>query len=141
MGSTGSAWTAGRRSRLPGCRRSQRASGAWRTSGYTRPGCGSAAAPPPSSSPRRRMPKTLVTGGTGFVGSAVVRLLAERGDELRLTTRRRSRIDHLADLDYEAVECDVLDRPAVRRAMRGVDRGFHAARLVSGRPDGSPRLF
>ena len=87
------------------------------------------------------MPKTLVTGGTGFVGSAVARLLSERGDELRLTTRRRSRVDHLADLDYEAVECDVLDRPAVRRAMRGVDRVFHAAGLVSVRPDDSDRLF
>src|SRR5438270_676347 len=87
------------------------------------------------------MPKTLVTGGTGFVGSAVARLLSERGDELRLTTRRRSRVDHLADLDYEAVECDVLDSPAVRRAMRGVDRVFHAAGLVSVRPDDSDRLF
>src|SRR5438552_6831796 len=141
MGRTGSAWTAARRSRLTGSGRCPRASGAWRTSGYTRPGCDRAAAPPPSASPRRRMPKTLVTGGTGFVGSAVVRLLAERGDELRLTTRRRSRVDHLADLDYEAVECDVLDRPAVRRAMRGVDRVFHAAGLVSVRPDDSERLF
>jgi dihydroflavonol-4-reductase len=87
------------------------------------------------------MPKTLVTGGNGFVGSAVVRLLAARGDDLRLTTRRRSRADHLADLDYQAVECDVLDRAAVRRAMRGVDRVFHSAGFVSLRPEDSDRLF
>jgi dihydroflavonol-4-reductase len=85
--------------------------------------------------------KTLVTGGNGFVGSAVVRLLAKRGDELRLTRRRRSRADHLDGVEHQAVECDVLDRTAVRRAMRGVDRVFHIAGLVSMRPDDSERLF
>ena len=87
------------------------------------------------------MPKTLVTGGNGFVGSALVRLLAARGDELRLTVRRRSRLDHLADLDFERVECDVRDRRAVRRALRGIDRVFHVAGLVSLRRVDADRLF
>ena len=87
------------------------------------------------------MGKTLVTGGNGFVGSAVVRLLAERGDDLRLTVRRRSRLEQLDGIDHQAVECDVLDRPAVRRAMRGVDRVFHVAGLVSMRPADDDRLF
>jgi dihydroflavonol-4-reductase len=85
--------------------------------------------------------RTLVTGGNGFVGSAVVRRLAQRGDELRLTLRRRSRLDGLAGIDYESVECDVLDRRAVRRAMKGVDRVFHLAGLVSMRPADEERLF
>jgi dihydroflavonol-4-reductase len=85
--------------------------------------------------------KTLVTGGNGFVGAAVVRLLAERGDDLRLTLRRRSRLEQLDGVDYHAVECDVLDRPAVRRAMRGVERVFHLAGLVSMRPADDDRLF
>jgi dihydroflavonol-4-reductase len=85
--------------------------------------------------------KTLVTGGNGFLGSAVVRLLAQRGDELRLTRRRRSRLDNLKDLEHESVQCDVLDRPAVRRALKGVDRVFHVAGLVSMRPEDSERLF
>jgi dihydroflavonol-4-reductase len=85
--------------------------------------------------------KTLVTGGNGFVGSAVVRLLAERGDDLRLTLRRRARLDGLAGVDYQAVECDVLDRRAVRRAMKGVDRVFHLAGLVSMRRADDERLF
>ena len=79
------------------------------------------------------MPKTLVTGGSGFIGSHVVRLLAERGDELRLTMRPRSRLENLEGIDYERVNSDLLDRPRVRRALRGVDRVFHFAGLESTR--------
>ncbi|MEA2467851.1 MAG: hypothetical protein QOJ57_1977 [Thermoleophilaceae bacterium] len=85
--------------------------------------------------------KTLVTGGNGFLGSAVVRLLAARGDSLRLTRRKRSKLDSLKDVEHEAVQCDVLDRAAVRRALKGVDRVFHLAGLVSMRPEDSERLF
>jgi dihydroflavonol-4-reductase len=41
----------------------------------------------------------------------------------------------------ERVNCDVLDRRAVRRALRGVDRVFHAAGMTSVRPEDSDRLF
>src|SRR3954467_12322228 len=87
------------------------------------------------------MGRTLVTGGSGFIGSHVVRLLAERGDDLRLTMRPRSRLDNLKGLEYERVDADVLDRMAVRKALRGVDRVFHAAGLVSTRPADAERLF
>jgi dihydroflavonol-4-reductase len=85
--------------------------------------------------------KTLVTGGNGFVGSPITRLLAERGDELRLTVRKRSRLDNIDDLDFERIECDVRDRRAVRRAMKGVDRVFHIAGLVSQRPEDEDAMF
>jgi dihydroflavonol-4-reductase len=85
--------------------------------------------------------RTLVTGGNGFLGSAVVRLLAARGDSLRLTCRKRSRLENVEDVEHEAVQCDVLDRAAVRRALRGVDRVFHLAGLVSMRPEDDRRLF
>lgn len=87
------------------------------------------------------MAKTLVTGGNGFLGSWVTRLLAERGDDVRLTRRRRSRFESIEGLDLETVDCDVLDRAAVRRAMKGVDRLFHLAGLVSMRPSDDERLF
>lgn len=77
------------------------------------------------------MGKTLVTGGTGFLGSHVVRALAARGDELRLLVRRGSDLDHLSDLDFERVNGDVTDRRAVRRAMDGTDRVFHLAGTTS----------
>ncbi len=77
------------------------------------------------------MAKTLVTGGTGLVGSWVVRALLARGDDVRLALRDRSRLDNLAGLELEEVRCDVLDRRAVRRALRGVDRVFHLAGMTS----------
>jgi dihydroflavonol-4-reductase len=85
--------------------------------------------------------KTLVTGGNGFVGSALVRLLAKRGDDLRLTCRRRSRWENLEGIDAETVNCDVLDKAAVRRALKGVDRVFHVAGVVSMRPSETERMF
>src|SRR5919198_775567 len=72
---------------------------------------------------------TLVTGATGLVGSHVTRLLLERGDRVRALVRPGARVD-----DLEGVELapgDVLDRPSVRRAMRGVQRVFHVAGLTS----------
>jgi dihydroflavonol-4-reductase len=77
------------------------------------------------------VPATLVTGATGLVGSHVARLLAARGDEVRVTTRERSRLDNLTGFEYTAVPCDILDRRKVRAAMRGVSRVFHVAGLTN----------
>ncbi len=77
------------------------------------------------------MAKTLVTGGSGFLGSHLVRALAARGDELRLLLRRGASVDHLADLDLERTSGDVLDRSSVRAAMEGVERVFHVAGTTS----------
>jgi dihydroflavonol-4-reductase len=73
------------------------------------------------------MPRTLVTGATGFLGSHVTRLLVERGDEVRATVRPRSNLRVLEGLEVSTVRADVRDRRAVRRAMRDVDRVFHVA--------------
>jgi dihydroflavonol-4-reductase len=75
------------------------------------------------------MPVTLVTGATGLVGSHVTRRLLERGDTVRITVRDRSKRDNLAGIEdeLEAITCDILDRRAVRRAMRDVERLFHVA--------------
>lgn len=85
--------------------------------------------------------KTLVTGGTGFLGTHVVRELAERGDQLRLLVRRGSQLDHLSGLELERAGGDVTDRRAVRRAMEGVDRVFHIAGTTSMRPENRGAVF
>jgi dihydroflavonol-4-reductase len=87
------------------------------------------------------MGKTLVTGGTGFVGSHVVRALAERGDELRLLVRKSSAVQHLNGVEYDRVTGDVGDRRSVRRAMKDVDRVFHVAGVTSMRPGDRDRVF
>jgi dihydroflavonol-4-reductase len=88
-----------------------------------------------------RVGKTLVTGGSGFLGSHVVRALAERGDELRLLARRTSNLDHLDGMSFERVTGDVTDRRAVRRAMDGVERVFHVAGRTSLRDQDRKAVF
>lgn len=87
------------------------------------------------------MAKTLLTGGTGFIGSHLARALLERGDELRLLIRSSSSDDHLADLEFERVNGDITDRRAVRRAMDGVDRVFHVAGVTSMRRGSAARVL
>ena len=87
------------------------------------------------------MPKTLVTGGSGFIGTHLVRALARRGDDLRLIARRDSNLEHLDDVEFERATGDITDRRAVRRAVDGADRVFHCAGTTSMRPGSAERVF
>jgi len=69
---------------------------------------------------------TLVTGATGFVGSHVVRQLVERGERVRVLVRPESRMQALDGLVVDVVRGDLRCASAVRTAMRGVRRVFHA---------------
>ncbi|ACB96713.1 hopanoid-associated sugar epimerase [Beijerinckia indica] len=69
----------------------------------------------------------LVTGGSGFVGSAVSRALIEAGFSVRVLTRGTSPRGNLSGLDVEIVEGDMRDPDAVARAMAGVQFLFHVA--------------
>ena len=71
--------------------------------------------------------KALVTGASGFVGSAVARALAERGLAVRALVRSSSPQQHLAGLDLEFVTGDLRDAESVRRAMAGARFVFHVA--------------
>src|SRR5579859_5706594 len=70
---------------------------------------------------------TLVTGATGFVGSAVAKALREADFPVRALVRRGSPRSHLAGLGLELVEGDLRDRASVARAMRGVRYVFQVA--------------
>jgi dihydroflavonol-4-reductase len=70
---------------------------------------------------------TLVTGGSGFLGSAVVRALIERGARVRALVRASSPRGNLEGLDCEVVIGDLTDRSSLKRALSGVRYLFHVA--------------
>lgn len=71
--------------------------------------------------------RVFVTGGTGFVGSAVVRASIARGFAVRVLVRRGSATGNLAGLDCEIAEGDMMDGASLSSAMHGVRFVFHVA--------------
>jgi dihydroflavonol-4-reductase len=71
--------------------------------------------------------KTLITGATGLVGSAVARKLLAEGFAVRALVRPGSPRFHLDGLDLEFVDGDIRDAESVRRAMAGIRYVFHVA--------------
>jgi len=69
----------------------------------------------------------LVTGATGFVGSAVARKLLAAGETVRVLARPGGDRRNIADLKVEIVEGDLRDRASLERALRGCSALFHVA--------------
>lgn len=72
--------------------------------------------------------RVLVTGGGGFIGGAVARAFAARGD--RVTSFSRGRYPHLDRLGIRAIRGDLTDARAVRAAVDGHDVVVHTAALA-----------
>ena len=71
--------------------------------------------------------KALVTGATGFIGSAITRQLLDGGAEVRVLVRSTSDTRNIDGLDVERAEGDICDAASVRAALDGCDTLFHAA--------------
>ncbi len=69
--------------------------------------------------------RVLVTGGGGFLGTALVRLLCARGAAVRSLARRH--YPHLETFGVEQIQGDVADRSAVDKAAAGCETVFHTA--------------
>ena len=90
--------------------------------------------------------RILVTGGCGFIGSAVVRMALERGDRVLAIDRRRKSapVPALSPVlhreGYARLEADVADRALMRALMRefAPERIIH---LASGEGDDAGKLF
>jgi dihydroflavonol-4-reductase len=69
----------------------------------------------------------LVTGASGFVGSAVARKLSERGERVRVLVRGSSPRTNLDGFACEIAEGDMRDEASMARAMKDVDQLYHVA--------------
>jgi dihydroflavonol-4-reductase len=74
--------------------------------------------------------KALVTGGTGFVGSHIVRALSAAGHQARVLHRASSKLDALQGAPFESAIGDILDEESLRAACAGCDWVFHVAAVA-----------
>jgi dihydroflavonol-4-reductase len=71
---------------------------------------------------------TVVTGGSGYVGTNLVLALRAAGRPVRVVDLRRPGI---SDPEVSWIQADVRDRAAMRRAFAGADVGYHLAAIIS----------
>lgn len=77
------------------------------------------------------MRRVLVTGGTGFIGTELVRELSGMGLQPRVLVRRPHRAALLSNLDVEPVQGDLASPASLERALDGVDTVFHLGARAS----------
>src|SRR3989442_15361161 len=77
--------------------------------------------------------KVALIGATGFVGSAVLKELLQRGHEVVALVRDPAKL--AAQPRLQAVQADVLDAAAVQRAVAGADAVVSAYNAGWGNPD------
>lgn len=78
--------------------------------------------------------RAFVTGGSGFLGSAVVRALLDEGTEVRALVRPSSPRTNLEGLEHrgcELVEGDLESPDSLSRAVEGCDEAYHCAALYT----------
>lgn len=76
--------------------------------------------------------KAFVTGGAGFIGSNIVRLLTERGHDVvvydNLSTGHSCNLDPFPKVTF--IRGDIMDLPLLTSAMQGSDTVFHLAASI-----------
>ena len=82
---------------------------------------------------------TLVTGGSGHLGNAIVRTLLARGRSVRVLVHSESA--SLTGLTVERRLGDILDRSSLEAAFAGVDVVYHFAAIVSLSPKDGERVL
>ena len=75
--------------------------------------------------------KALVTGGSGFIGSNVSKMLLSKGVKVLVFDNLSSgNYNNIRNLEVEFIKGDILDKDAIKEACKGVDVVFHLAASV-----------
>ncbi len=73
------------------------------------------------------MPKSLVTGATGFIGSHLVDALLEKGHAVRVLARTNRPSEFLKDKKIEIIKGDYADIESLKKAVEDMDYIYHVA--------------
>ncbi len=73
--------------------------------------------------------RVFLTGGTGFIGGHVARLLRERGDDVVALVRSPDKADALRALGCELVAGDLSDTAEIAAGLEGCDAAIHGAAI------------
>ena len=85
--------------------------------------------------------KFLVTGATGFLGSAVTQCLKSEGHTVRLLIRPHHDAAQYLSAGFETVSGDLTDEPSLSEAVKNVDGVFHVAALYKFWTDRQTDIF
>jgi uncharacterized protein YbjT (DUF2867 family) len=83
----------------------------------------------------------LVTGGTGFVGSGIVRALLDAGHTVRVLEREPGRAAEAGLEGVEAVRGDMTDAASLRAAVESQDAVVHLVAIIRGKPEEFERVM
>ena len=75
--------------------------------------------------------KIFITGATGFIGTHVVRRLAQTQHKMFCLVRNTSKVDHLKELGANIITGDVADKESLLKGMIGCDWVVNLANLYS----------
>ena len=71
--------------------------------------------------------KVLITGATGFLGSAVLRLLIDEGYDVRVLVRKNADMRNIEEYDVKIIKGDLQNTESLKSAVYSCEQVFHVA--------------
>ncbi len=76
----------------------------------------------------------LVTGGTGFIGSHLIKRMRQEGLAVRAVVRNPAKATGLRDLGVEVAPGDISDKASLEKAAQGIERVVHLVGIIQEAP-------